>query len=277
MGADVSEPEGAEAEEQRAVSDILRVEDAHKSFGGLRVLAGVSVRIPQGTTLAIIGPNGSGKSTLLNTISGFERLQSGSIWFSGTRIDSKRPDQRAALGIGRTFQQPRVYTGMTVLENLLVGAHIYGRTGLFTTFTRPWRSRSETRGAIASARIKLDLLGVPRSREQARVESLPLRDQRAVELGRILMMDPQLLLLDEPTTGMDPDQRPAWIRHMLTLQQELGISLAIVEHSMQVVAEIASSVTVLSSGAVLAHGTPEAVLADPAVRSTYLGVGVTDG
>jgi branched-chain amino acid transport system ATP-binding protein len=250
---------------------VLDVVDICKSFGGLRVLVDASVKVPDRSTVAIIGPNGSGKSTLLNVITGLEGVASGEIRFEGRDVGRLRPDQRARIGIARTFQQPRVYSGLTVLENLMIGAHVFGETGLFTALLKPRRSWKESRSAVASAERVLDLVQLSGGKRDARVDSLSLREQRAVELARALMMEPRLLLLDEPTTGMDPSEQPTWISHMRGLREELGMSLVIVEHSMPVVAEVADWVVVLNSGEVLAEGIAKDVLADERVRAIYMG------
>jgi branched-chain amino acid transport system ATP-binding protein len=252
---------------------VLDVVDIQKWFGGFHVLAGASLQVRSGSTVALIGPNGSGKSTLLNVICGLESTSSGVIRLNGVDLGKQAPDERARSGLARTFQQPRVYAGMTVIENLMVGAHIFGETGLFTTLLKPGRSWRENQKALASARQVLDLVQLSRNKWDSRVDLLPLRDQRAVELARALMMEPQLLLLDEPTTGMDPAERPAWISHIRGLRESLGMSIVIVEHSMKVVAEVADWVVVLSSGQVLAAGVAKDVLADEQVRTIYIGKG----
>jgi branched-chain amino acid transport system ATP-binding protein len=256
---------------------VLEVVDIHKAFGGLKVLVGVSIEVHRGSTVAIIGPNGSGKSTLLNVITGFERVSSGTIRLRGADISKQRPDQRARNGVARTFQEPRVYGGMTVLENLMVSAHIFGRAGLITALVMPGRSWRENRDAHARALQVLELVQLARAKAHTRVEVLSLREQRAVELGRALMMEPTLLLLDEPTTGMDPAERPAWIKRIRELRDELGMSLVIVEHSMRVVADVADWVVVLSSGQIIAQGLAVDVLRDEHVRSIYMGQGNSHG
>jgi branched-chain amino acid transport system ATP-binding protein len=251
---DGSAPDGA------ALLDIVEIS---KAFGGLIALSGVSVSVPPQAVFSIIGPNGSGKTTLLNIISGVLRPTSGQVNLRGRSIERMKPHDRARLGIARTFQHPRVFGGMTVLDNVRVGSHVNDPG-----------PRSARRGHLdTEARRMLDIVQLPRRKEQVRVHSLSLREQRAVELARALMMRPQLLLLDEPVSGMDPAERPAWITYIREVQTHLGLTMLLVEHSMKVVAEISDWVVVLSSGRMLAQGSADDVLSDPQVRSVYIGRG----
>lgn len=252
-------------------TSLLFAKDLHKRFGGLSVLSGITVDVPSGgEVLAVIGPNGSGKTTLLNLLGGVFRADAGSITLDGVVIGALRPDERAALGLARTFQRPRTYPRLTALENVLIGAHLQGKFNM----TRRGSVREildRRRTLNEEARTMLDRVKVSADKEGVKAEYLSLSEQRAVELARALMMKPRILLLDEPTSGMDPAERLAWIGHIRGLQEELGLALIVVEHSMRVVHEIANQVIVLHAGSVLAQGKASDVLADEAVRNVYIG------
>jgi branched-chain amino acid transport system ATP-binding protein len=255
-----AQPPPAAAEPDGAA--LLEVVKISKAFGGLIALSDVSITVPPLAVYSIIGPNGSGKTTLLNVVNGVLRPTAGGINLRGRPIERMKPHERAKLGIARTFQHPRAFGGMTVLDNVCVGDHVSG--------DRRVRPRSHQQ---EEARRMLDIVQLPRRKEYLRVHSLSLREQRAVELARALMMRPRLLLMDEPVSGMDPAERPAWIRYIREMQASLGLTVVLVEHSMKVVAEISDWVVVLSSGHVLTQGTADEVLNDPQVRSVYIGRG----
>lgn len=248
--------------------NALSLVDISKVFEGLLALSRVSISLDQRCIVSLIGPNGSGKTTLLNVVNGLLKPTSGQIWFHGQRIDGLKAHERVKLGIARAFQSPRVFAQLSVLDNVLVGSHTSSTGGVRSFFA------SRRGGGFSSqreARKVLDFVGIPRSKEQVRVRALALREQRAVELGRALMMKPKLLLLDEPTSGMDPSEIPTWIAYMQEVQRELQLTILLVEHSMKVVSEISDRVFVLSGGNLLAQGTAEEVLSDPTVRDVYIG------
>jgi branched-chain amino acid transport system ATP-binding protein len=254
-----------------SLGSLLELTGIQKVFGGLVALSDVSITVPERTIFSIIGPNGSGKTTLLNIINGVLRPTSGGIRLDGRPIEKLKPHARARSGIARTFQHPRVFGGLTVLDNVRVGGHIFP----------PGRMRIADRGSgsdvssEAEARKVLDIVELPRSKEHVRASSLSLREQRALELARALMMQPRLLLLDEPAAGMDPAERPAWVAHMRDVQASQGLTMILVEHSMKIISEISDWVVVLSSGRVLAQGSAADVLRDPHVRRVYIGRGAT--
>lgn len=257
-----AQPSSAVEPDRAALLEVVKVS---KAFGGLVALSGVSITVPPQAVFSVIGPNGSGKTTLLNIINGVIRQTSGGISLRGRPIERLKPHQRARLGIARTFQHPRAFGGMTVLDNVRVGDHVSG--------DRRMRPTARHMHQEEEARRMLDTVQLPRRKEHLRVHSLSLREQRAVELARALMMRPQLLLMDEPVSGMDPAERPAWIRYIREVQTSLGLTVVLVEHSMKVVAEISDWVVVLSSGHMLTQGTADDVLNDPRVRSVYIGRG----
>jgi branched-chain amino acid transport system ATP-binding protein len=263
--AEPTQPPPATAAAEPDGAALLEVVTISKAFGGLIALSDVSITVPPQAVYSVIGPNGSGKTTLLNIVNGVLRPTAGGIKLRGRPIEGMKPHDRAKLGIARTFQHPRAFGGMTVLDNVRVGDHVSGDRRVRLTARHAHQEEE--------ARRMLDIVQLPRRKEHLRVHSLSLREQRAVELARALMMRPQLLLMDEPVSGMDPAERPAWIRYIRDVQTSLGLTVVLVEHSMKVVAEISDWVVVLSSGHVLMQGTADEVLNDPRVRSVYIGRG----
>ncbi|MGQ0830896.1 MAG: branched-chain amino acid ABC transporter ATP-binding protein/permease [Microthrixaceae bacterium] len=252
-----------------AGTPVLEVSDLRLSFGGLAALSGVDLAIEGGTIHALIGPNGSGKSTLVNVVSGIYAPDSGRVMFGGIDLSATPPHRRAHVGVARTFQSCQVWRRMTVLENVLVGAHSRTpggllRSTLLPTWLRPWERRAHERA--------LGLLRFVGLAERAcdSAGSLPFADQRRLEIARALAADPGLLILDEPAAGMHPTE----VHQLVELVQRvrsLGITVLLIEHHMEVVTELADRVTVLSFGRVIAEGTPEQVAADANVIEAYLG------
>ncbi len=250
-------------------TSVLDVTDLTLTFGGLAALSGVNLAIRSGTIHALIGPNGSGKSTLVNVVTGLYRSDSGKVRFGGDDLTAKSPHHCARVGVARTFQNCQIWRRMTVLENVLVGAHTctagdLTRSLLVPKWLRPWERRARTRALgllrfVALAHRANDPAG-----------SLPFADQRRLEIARALAADPGLLILDEPAAGMHPTE----VRQLVDLVQRvrsLGITVLLIEHHMEVVAELADHVTVLNFGRVIAEGTPEQIAADHGVIEAYLG------
>jgi branched-chain amino acid transport system ATP-binding protein len=239
-------------------------------FGGLVVLDDVSLEVERGELLALIGPNGAGKTSLLNCISGLYRPSAGAIRFRGRNLVGMRPHRIAALGLARTFQHGELFAHLTVVENLLVGRHARLRTGLFgEAWFAPAVRREEVRHREAVERI-LDFVELGRHRH-ALVSALPFGRQKLVGFARALAMEPAVLLLDEPSAGLNRDEREDLARFILRVKHELGLPMVWIEHDMQMVADLADRLHVLDYGRTLSAGTASEVLRDPRVVAAYLG------
>jgi len=237
------------------VTFLLSVHEVEKSFRGLRALAEVSFTLEAQSIAALVGPNGAGKTTLFNLVAGALAPDSGEIRFDGKRIDGLRPDQVCALGVGRTFQIAKPFSGLTVLENVIVGA----------------LQRSETVGrARARAEPILEALDLAAKRDLP-ASALTLPDRKRLEVARALATAPKLLLLDEVMAGLRPAEREAMIDLLREINRRDGVTILLIEHVMSAVMALAQKVIVLHHGEVIAEGTPENVVRDPAVPQSYLG------
>jgi len=252
---------------------FFRVTDLSIAFGGLKALDGISFEVRQGVIFAIIGPNGAGKTTLFNCINGIYRPDGGTIAFKDHPIEGYRPHRVARMGIARTFQNIELFSNMNTMENIMLGRHIYLKTGLFHGMTL-WGRRSFAGREEMAHRRKveeiIDFLDLQAVRNQL-VGMLPYGTRKQVELARALALEPELLLLDEPCAGMNVEEKQEMIFWIKDIQDELGITILLIEHDMNMVMDISDRVLVLNFGRPIVEGTPATVQSHPEVLRAYLG------
>ena len=248
---------------------LLELAAVHKRFGGLHAVNDVSFGVPAGSIKALIGPNGAGKTTLFNLIAGNLPVSAGTIRFQGREIQGSRPHRIARLGMARTFQNIKLFHGMTALECVMVGRHVQSRAGFFSGLLALPSTWSEERAIRARSLELLDLLGIA---DCADIEatSLAFGQQRAVEMARALAAEPKLLLLDEPAAGLNIYET-AEVARLIRRIRDLGITVLLVEHDMSLVMDISDEIVVLSFGRTIAEDRPEAIQQHPEVIRIYLG------
>jgi branched-chain amino acid transport system ATP-binding protein len=249
---------------------MLRVEGIDLSFGGVQVLTQISFEMEERSIYAVIGPNGAGKTSLVNCINGFYRPQKGAIYYEDHQINKLPSHRIAKLGVGRTFQQIELYTGLTTVENLLAGRHMLFKSGMVAGALFYGKARREEVIHRRAVEEIIDLLEMEAIRDEV-VGNLSYGLRKRVELGRALAMEPKLLILDEPMAGMNVEEKEDMVRFVLDIYDLKGTSILLIEHDMGVVMDISQKVIVLDFGVKIAEGTPNEIAKNPDVIKAYLG------
>ena len=251
---------------------LLRLDDVRRHFGGVRAVDGVSLEVEKGSIQGLIGPNGAGKTTLVNVVTGYTRIQSGGAWLEKDELTGLPAHRIAGLGIGRTFQNIRLFKDLTAVENVLIGMHVRRRDDTLAQLGTLPLFRREERSRIEEAYSLLEAVGLPRPVGARPADTLPYGDQRRLEIARALALKPRLLILDEPAAGMNPSEKQG-MRELIERLNADGLTILLIDHDMRLVMGVCRRVAVLNFGKKIADGTPEEVSTDATVIKAYLGTG----
>ena len=249
---------------------LLRIENLTHYFGGLRAVHDYRVEIEKGQVRGLIGPNGAGKTTVFNLITGTYKPTEGGIFFDGTSLTGLRPHQIASLGIGRTFQNLRLWRHMTALDHVKLACYSKIRYGLVGAFFGTAQRHREEKQIEGKAYAFLEMMGVSQFADHV-VTGLPYGVQRKVEMARALAVEPRLLLLDEPTAGMNPEEMLGTMEVIRRIRDELGLTIFLIEHRMKVAMDLCETIQAIDFGELMAEGTPEEIRSNPRVIDAYLG------
>ncbi|HEM5423661.1 TPA: ABC transporter ATP-binding protein [Streptococcus suis] len=249
---------------------LLEVKDLTKNFGGLTAVGDVTMELHEGELVGLIGPNGAGKTTLFNLLTGVYEPSEGTISLAGTILNGKAPSKIASLGLGRTFQNIRLFKNMTVLENVLIGLGNHGKSEVFASFFRlPAFYKNEE--ALKTKAIELLKIFDLDGDTDTLAKNLPYGQQRRLEIVRALATEPKILFLDEPAAGMNPQETAELTQLIRKIKEEFGITIILIEHDMSLVMEVTERIYVLEYGRLIAHGTPEEIRNNKRVIEAYLG------
>jgi branched-chain amino acid transport system ATP-binding protein len=268
---EASVPSGSTSQTEPQGEPILQAAGVSKRFGGLVAVDTVDFEIPKQSIVSIIGPNGAGKTTFFNMLTGLYKPSTGRVAFDGQDITAMRPDRIMSRGLARTFQNIRLFGTMTALENVLVAQHSHTKSGLFRSIFRTPFQRKEEKAAHAKAREELAYVGLKSSVFDEISVNLSYGDQRRLEIARALASDPKMLLLDEPTAGMNPQESAQLTSFMQRLRDERGLTILLIEHDMKVVMGVSERITVFDHGEKIAEGLPQEVRENERVVEAYLG------
>jgi len=255
---------------------ILVSDKVTKRFGGLEAVSKIDLELKEHAIYSIIGPNGAGKTTFFNCVTGFYTPEEGKIVFKGRNITGLSPDRVTRLGISRTYQNIRLFKNMTAVENILVGMQPHLKSGLLGGIFRDPRTNREEKEAVEEAIRLLAFINL-KGKGDLLAKNLPYGEQRRLEIGRALASKPALLLLDEPTAGMNPRETQDMVAFIRRLRDELGVTILLIEHQMRVVMSISEQISVLDFGVKIAEGTPLEIQKNPHVVEAYLGRGAASG